>query len=115
MLNKEHNSLEGIQKIVGFKASLNWGLSEKLKKAFPDIVSTKRPHNISEAMYKKFSPQRVAGFCIGESNFFITVQKSKTKSGLAVWLRFSIPGGDPLGSLPGSRKGSVNTQEIFYY
>lgn len=32
----------------------------------------------------------VAGFSTGESNFFIAVQKSKTKSGLAVSLRFSV-------------------------
>ena len=32
----------------------------------------------------------MAGFCTGESNFFITVQKSKTKSGLTTSLRFSI-------------------------
>lgn len=32
----------------------------------------------------------MAGFSTGESNFFITVQKSKTKSGLATSLRFSI-------------------------
>ena len=32
----------------------------------------------------------MAGFCTGESNFFITVQKSKTKTGLATSLRFSI-------------------------
>ena len=32
----------------------------------------------------------MAGFYIGESNFFIQVQKSKTKTGLATSLRFSI-------------------------
>ena len=32
----------------------------------------------------------MAGFSTGESNFFIAVQKSKTKSGLATSLRFSI-------------------------
>ena len=32
----------------------------------------------------------VAGFSTGESNFFIAVQKSKTKSGIATSLRFSI-------------------------
>jgi LAGLIDADG endonuclease len=32
----------------------------------------------------------MAGFCTGESNFFITVQKSKTKNGLTTSLRFSI-------------------------
>ena len=32
----------------------------------------------------------MAGFSTGESNLFITVQKSKTKSGIATSLRFSI-------------------------
>src|ERR1700692_3449640 len=32
----------------------------------------------------------MAGFATGESNFFIIVQKSKTKSGLSTSLRFSI-------------------------
>lgn len=35
MLNKEHNTLQGIQKTVNIKASLNLGLSNDLKKAFP--------------------------------------------------------------------------------
>lgn len=32
----------------------------------------------------------MAGFSTGESNFFIAVQKSKTKSGISTSLRFSI-------------------------
>lgn len=39
-------------------------------------------------MYNNLSQESVAGFYTGESNLFITVKKSKTKSGLAVWLRF---------------------------
>ena len=35
-------------------------------------------------------PEWVAGFSTGESNFFITVKKSKTNSGLSTSLRFSI-------------------------
>jgi len=35
-------------------------------------------------MYNNLLPERVTGFSTGESNFFITVQKSKTKSGLGV-------------------------------
>jgi hypothetical protein len=35
-------------------------------------------------------PEWVAGFSTGEYNLFITVQKSKTKSGLSTSLRFSI-------------------------
>ena len=40
--------------------------------------------------YKNFSSRWVAGFSTRESNFFIYVQKSKNKSGLSVYLRFSI-------------------------
>jgi hypothetical protein len=38
MLNKEHNTLEGIQKIVNIRASLNTGLSKDLKEAFPMTI-----------------------------------------------------------------------------
>ena len=43
MLDKVHNSLEGLQKIV--RASLNLGLSKKLKEAFPLTVPIKIPEN----------------------------------------------------------------------
>jgi len=36
--NKEHLTLEGLQKIVAIKATLNWGLSDTLKAAFPEVV-----------------------------------------------------------------------------
>ena len=38
MLNKEHNILEGIQKIVNIRASLNTDLSKDLKEAFPITI-----------------------------------------------------------------------------
>jgi hypothetical protein len=41
MLNKEHSTLEGIQKIVNIKASLKLGLSNDLKKAFPKTIPKK--------------------------------------------------------------------------
>ena len=41
MLNKEHNTIEGIQKIVNIKASLNLGLSNDLKEAFPKFTLAK--------------------------------------------------------------------------
>jgi len=74
------------------RASLNLGLSKDLKEAasLPRTVPVKRPEVENNAAYKNLSPEWVAGFATGESNFFITVQKSKTKSGLATWLRFSI-------------------------
>ena len=87
MLNKEHNTYDGVLKIVNIKASLNLGLSNDLKKAFPNTV----PLNRLEYIFNGFiEPSWLAGFATGESNFFISLQKSKTKSGLAVSLRFSI-------------------------
>lgn len=92
MLNKEHNTLEGIQKIVNIKASLNLGLSKDLKEAFPKTIPTKKLETSTKnnTVYNNLHPEWVAGFSTGESNFFIAVQKSKNKSGLSVSLRFSI-------------------------
>ena len=41
--NKKHLTMEGLRKIVGIKASINKGLSEELKAAFPDTISVPRP------------------------------------------------------------------------
>jgi hypothetical protein len=38
MLDKEHNTIEGIQKIVQVRSYINLGLSNDLKKAFPIII-----------------------------------------------------------------------------
>ena len=35
--NKEHFSREGLLKLVGIKATLNWGLSDKFKESFPQV------------------------------------------------------------------------------
>jgi hypothetical protein len=43
MLNEEHRTMEGIKKLVSLKASMNRGLSDKLKKAFPGIIPVVRP------------------------------------------------------------------------
>jgi hypothetical protein len=43
MQQKEHLTLEGLKKIVALKASLNLGLSDQLKEAFPGVVPVTRP------------------------------------------------------------------------
>ena len=89
MLNKEHNTLEGIQKTVNIRASLNTGLSNDLKEAFPMTIPATL--NLESSIKNNnLHPEWVAGFSTGESNFFIAVQKSKTNSGLSASLRFSI-------------------------
>jgi hypothetical protein len=60
-----------------------------LKEAFPMTISAtlKVERFIAN---NNLHPEWVAGFSTGESNFFIVVQKSKTKSGIYTSLRFSI-------------------------
>ena len=44
MVRKEHLTPEGLKKILSIKAAMNGnGLSDKLKKAFPDVISITRP------------------------------------------------------------------------
>jgi len=90
MSEKDHSNLQGIQTIVNNKASMNLGLSDALKKAFPDTAPVKEEDIVSNYNILVSAKEWIAGFSTGESNFFITVQKSKTKSGIATSLRFSI-------------------------
>jgi hypothetical protein len=57
MLNKEHNSTVGLQKIVTLRASLNLGLPLLLKEAFPDITPIKISDNLSKEKYNNISPE----------------------------------------------------------
>lgn len=41
--NKEHLTIEGLQKILNLKASINKGISVALKAAFPDVIPVPRP------------------------------------------------------------------------
>lgn len=43
MCSKQHLTKEGLLKIVALKATLNKGLSEQLKVAFPNVIPVKRP------------------------------------------------------------------------
>ena len=40
---KEYLNLDGLYKIVAIKASMNRGLSDELKLAFPDVIPVIRP------------------------------------------------------------------------
>jgi uncharacterized protein YaaN involved in tellurite resistance len=43
MNEKKHLTIEGFQQIVNIKATINRGLSEKLKEAFPNTIPVMRP------------------------------------------------------------------------
>jgi len=47
MLEKQHTNLEGIQKIINKRASMNWGLSDQLKKAFPETIPVIREEKVN--------------------------------------------------------------------
>jgi len=40
---KEHLTLQGIQKILNIKATLNFGLSKELQLMFPETIPVPRP------------------------------------------------------------------------
>ena len=64
---REHLTFEGLCKIVAIKASVNWGLPEKLLTAFADVVAVSRP----KIQNKKIpSPYWLAGFISGEPWMF---------------------------------------------
>ena len=46
--NQEHLTNEGLQKIMALRSSLNFGLSDTLKAAFPSIVAMPRVRFIND-------------------------------------------------------------------
>jgi hypothetical protein len=83
MSENKHTTLEGLKEILEYRASLNWGLPQKLKESFPYIVPAKKV-KVDDNILSNLSSEWISGFSAGESNFFITI------SGTKVWLRFSI-------------------------
>jgi NADH:ubiquinone oxidoreductase subunit K len=82
ILNNKHNTLEGLQKILNKKAALNWGLSDNLKENFPLTLAVERPKVLNTIQC--LSPEWIAGFCTGESNFSIFI------TGKYASVRFSV-------------------------
>jgi hypothetical protein len=86
--NKEHLTEEGLRKIVAIKASLNLGLSEELKAAFPKILPVTRPSVLD---YNIQDPNWFAGFTSGEGCFSVNIcQSSSYLSGFQIQLFFTI-------------------------
>ena len=75
---KEHLTDEGLEKIVALKASMNLGLSQKLKFAFSHVVPINRPIVKTP---DNFTPNGVAWFASAEGCFMIRIKKSQTGPG----------------------------------
>jgi hypothetical protein len=85
--NKEHLTTEGLHKIISIRATINRGLSDKLKLDFPNITPVTRPE---VKQVKIIDPNWFAGFVDGEGSFIVFIYKSKTTTGYAVKLTFSL-------------------------
>jgi hypothetical protein len=86
--DKKHLTQEGLNKIVSIKSSMNLGLSDQLKLAFPNITAIPRPLGIDRVIK---NPNWLAGFVDGEGCFNINIIKSETnKTGIQVKARFIL-------------------------
>ena len=74
---REHLTLEGLRQIVAIRASMNQGLSEKLKSAYPYVVPVVRPVVSNPTT---IDPNWLAGFTSAEGCFFINISASQTHS-----------------------------------
>nr|ATI20303.1 LAGLIDADG endonuclease [Juglanconis sp.] len=77
MVNKEHLTKEGLNKIVSTKAVINLGLPAELQLYFPDIIPTLRPLVENKAVPHG---QWMAGFTSAEGCFKITLVKRPSSS-----------------------------------
>ena len=85
---KEHLTLEGLEKIIAIKASMNLGLSKKLEQAFTNINPKAR---ILVRTPEIPNPFWVAGFTSGEGCFFFNIGKdTQSKLGYRVRVGFQL-------------------------
>jgi len=82
---REHLTQIGLEKILALKSSLNKGLIDELKEAFPNLVSIARPEYIFPGIP---SPFWLSGFVTGDSSFSVSIEKSTSKVGKRVRLIF---------------------------
>lgn len=88
MSRGEHITPEGIQTIVNIRASLNLGLTEALKEAFPMYTPVARPCGELKIVEH---PQWIAGFTSGEGSFMVSVtNRASYKAGALVTLSFRV-------------------------
>ena len=81
------NKRKALNTIINIRASLNLGLSEGLKTAFPNTIPIIRP-----LVPKAEIPHHewMAGFITGDGCFFIKVNKSLNKAGVCVQLVLQV-------------------------
>jgi hypothetical protein len=88
MYKKEHLNLEGLQKVLNLKISMNKGSTPVLIKHFPNLKSLERPEVF---LQENLDNYWILGFVEGEGSFSITTIKSSLyKTGYQIKLNFNI-------------------------
>jgi len=88
LINKQHLTSEGLHQIVSIRSSLNRGLSDELKEAFPEIKPINRP---VVGGGKIQDPYWLAGFTSAEGSFMVIVRKvDKSKLGYYTQLIYQL-------------------------
>lgn len=83
-----HLTKDGLERLLSIKATLNRGLSDNLKAAFPGIKPVPRPNNPNNTISNLFW---LAGFTDAEGCFFVVIKKSpKSRLGESVWFKFIL-------------------------
>lgn len=82
MKQGKHLTQEGLEQIVSIKAAINYGLSDQLIKAFPQVTKLVRPLYISSN--ELLHPDWVTGFIEGDGSFFISLRSVANRAGVGV-------------------------------
>lgn len=88
ILNKDHLTKSGFSTILTYYASINRGVSKKVLKYYPEIISIDKPViNLPGSL----NPQWVSGFVAGDGGFSIYIRSAKDYIlGEKVYCRFHI-------------------------
>nr|YP_009868579.1 LAGLIDADG endonuclease [Ophiocordycipitaceae sp.]QKG63774.1 LAGLIDADG endonuclease [Ophiocordycipitaceae sp.] len=88
ILNKNHLTKQGFFEILSYYASINRGISNKVKKYFSNIIPANKP---MKYLPENLNPQWVSGFVGGDGGFSLYVRPAKDYVLLEkVYCRFHI-------------------------
>jgi len=85
--DNKHLTSEGLNNVISLKSSINLGLSEELKLAFPNLSPEERV-KLPECSIP--NPYWLSGFVSGEGCFSISIINSKSTTGKQIILMFTI-------------------------
>lgn len=77
ILNKDHLTKKGLEKIVSYKCAMNFSKSDNLILSFPNIISIKKP--VLNINNRSLNPFWVTGFMEADGSFFININGKTNK------------------------------------